>query len=102
MEPKVNENMVKPEEDLQRINQNAIEYAKQLAKGWAPGSWEEANITLKRKIVIQPGGCECGHRLADHKQTMPGKILCIGCLNEVDNRSVIGCETFILKNADAI
>ena len=47
-------------------------------------------------------GCVCGHRLDQHKQTMPGKVLCMGCLNEDDNRSVIGCETFILKNAEAI
>ena len=47
-------------------------------------------------------GCVCGHRLDQHKETMPGKILCFGCLKEADNRSVIGCETFILKNATAI
>ena len=47
-------------------------------------------------------GCVCGHRLDQHKQTMPGKVLCMGCLNEGDNRSVIGCETYILKNAEAI
>ena len=34
-------------EALRLINQNAVEYAEQLAKGWAPGSWEEANLTHK-------------------------------------------------------
>ena len=36
------------EEELRIINRNAIEYAERLAKGWAPGSWEEANLTHSR------------------------------------------------------
>ena len=35
-------------EELRTINQNAIKHAEQLAKGWAPGSWEETNLTHKK------------------------------------------------------
>ena len=36
-------------EALRLINQNAVKRADQMAKGWAPGSWEEANLTHKKK-----------------------------------------------------
>lgn len=90
---------------------------KALAKGWEAFSrgddagTEEGGLTectgameigVGQMTFPTPGACMCGHMLRDHKQTMPGKVLCMGCLNEKDNRSVVGCETFILANAEAI
>ena len=60
------------------------------------------DIGIGKMVFPAPGACRCGHRLDEHRQTMPGHVLCMGCLTEPDNRSVIGCESFILANAEAI
>ena len=41
--------------------------------------------------------CVCGHARSEHRETMPRKLLCFGCLGENDNRAWIGCEYFMLE-----
>lgn len=48
---------------------------------------------------ISNGRCLCGHLFPEHKETMPGKFLCMACAQDSDN--VIGCEQFRL-DANAI
>lgn len=46
------------------------------------------------------GRCICGHTLAEHKQTIPSEVLCMTCFADPENYD--GCETYVLRDANAI